>query len=473
MSRPLWTSEDVAAAVGAVMTAGWSASGVSIDSRTLAKGDLFIALPGERFDGHDYVLRAEEAGAAAALVEHPVPGVAMPQIAVPSTFEAMRALAVAARDRSQAVRIAVTGSVGKTSTKEMLGLALSRQGAAHVTQGNLNNHLGLPLTMARMPADTRFAILEMGMNHAGELTPLSRLARPHIALITAIELVHAEFFASAEEIARAKAEIFEGLEADGVAILNRDSPHYPALCRMALTKGAQRVIGFGSHIDSEARLLDAAVDPGATHVLALIEDRPVAYSLGVAGRHWAMNSLAVLAAVQAAGADMAMAAQALASMTAPKGRGMRHQVSMGDLGSFEVIDDSYNASPASMRAAFATLSLMKPSRGGRRIVALGDMLELGPKGPEMHEGLAQSLIDNGIDLVFAAGPLMQGLFDALPKSKQGAHAASSEALAPIVAAAIQAGDVATVKGSAGSRMGRVVEALLALGEAPRKCVNGS
>jgi UDP-N-acetylmuramoyl-tripeptide--D-alanyl-D-alanine ligase len=473
MSRPLWTSKDVAMAVSGGQASGWDAHGVSIDSRTLAKGDLFIALPGEKFDGHDYVAQAAAAGAAAALVEHPVPGVDLPQIAVPSTVEAMRALAVAARDRSQATRIAVTGSVGKTGTKEMLGKALAGQGATHVTQGNLNNHLGLPLSMARMPAETRFAIFELGMNHAGELTPLSRLVRPHIAIITAIELAHAEFFASTQDIAQAKAEIFEGLEADGTAILNRDSQHFQLLRRLALTKGAKHIIGFGGHIECEARLLDCAVDPDATHVLALIADRPLAYSLGAAGRHWAVNSLAVLAAALEAGASLELSASALGDMRAPKGRGLRHQVPMGDLGSFELIDDSYNASPASMRAAFATLSMMKPAQGGRRIAFLGDMLELGPKGPELHAGLTQALVENRIDLVFTAGRLMGELFESLPKPMQGCHASSSRELAPIAASAIRAGDVATVKGSAGSRMGLVVDALLALGQAPRKCVNGS
>lgn len=456
----LWTATEAQAATGGRLTgpADWTASGVSIDSRSVAAGDLFVALAGPNHDGHDYVKAAIEGGAAAALV-HKVPEgcEGLPLLVVDDTLAGLQALGRAARDRSQARIVAVTGSVGKTSTKEMLALALSAQGKTHWSVGSFNNHWGVPLSLARMPADCRFGVFELGMNHAGEITPLTAMVRPHVAIVTTVELVHAGHFASVEDIADAKAEIFAGLEPGGTAVLNRDNRHFRRLANAAKLKGAA-LLAFGSHIDADARLLDCAVDPTETAVFALLRDRALSYRIGVPGRHWAMNSLAVLLAAGALGADIDAAARALADMAPPKGRGERHPIRVAD-GSAELIDESYNASPVSMKAAIATLAAAKPGKGGRRIAVLGDMLELGATSAALHAGIAEAVVAWNIDLVHTAGPLSAALRDALPASRRGAHAEDSASLAPLVKADLRAGDVVMVKGSAGSRMGRVVKAL--------------
>ncbi|MEO5373252.1 MAG: UDP-N-acetylmuramoylalanyl-D-glutamyl-2,6-diaminopimelate--D-alanyl-D-alanine ligase [Alphaproteobacteria bacterium] len=456
----LWTAADAAAATGGRNASPWEAMGVSIDSRTVAAGDLFIALVGPSFDGHDFVAAALERGAAAAMVARVPQGMdAARLLVVEDTFEGLRALARRARERSNARVIAVTGSVGKTGTKEMLKLCLGQQAATHASEGNLNNHWGLPLSLARMPADTVFAVLEMGMNHAGEIAPLSELARPHVAIITTVEAVHMEFFASTAAIADAKAEIFAGMDERGVAVLNRDNPHFDRMARAALARGITNIMGFGAHPDSEIRLTDTAISDGGTDVQAWIDEQPVRYRVGVAGRPWAVNSLAVLAAVAAAGGKIRTAAEALVDMTAPKGRGARHLVPVAG-GSVEVIDESYNASPVSTAAALATLGATPTGPGGRRLAALGDMLELGERSGDLHADLAAPAQANGIDLVFTAGPQMRRLRDALPETHRGAHADDAGSLAPMVVAAVRPGDVVMVKGSAGSRTGVIVRALL-------------
>ncbi|MGE5504493.1 MAG: UDP-N-acetylmuramoyl-tripeptide--D-alanyl-D-alanine ligase, partial [Actinomycetota bacterium] len=363
------------------------------------------------------------------------------------------------RARSSARIVAVTGSVGKTGTKEMLRLVLSEQGPTHASVGSFNNHWGVPLSLSRMPRDVRFAVFELGMNHPGEITPLTRMVRPHVAIVTTVEAVHTAFFTSTEEIADAKAEIFAGLEPHGVAVLNRDNRHFRRLAGAAGAAGVETIWSFGSHIDATARLLDCGIDPDETAVFALLKDHPVAYRIGVPGLHWAMNSLAVLLAVRALGADADQGARRLIDMTPPKGRGERHVVTVAG-GTAEVIDESYNASPVSMRAAIATLAAAKPAKHARRIAVLGDMLELGDDAPALHAALAQAIADWRIDLVFTAGPLMAALAAALPEDKRGGHGESSEAVAPLVKAGIGPGDVVMVKGSAGSRMGRVVKALV-------------
>ncbi|CAA6604273.1 UDP-N-acetylmuramoyl-tripeptide--D-alanyl-D-alanine ligase (fragment) [Rhodospirillaceae bacterium LM-1] len=456
--RGLWTSEDLSKATGVQMASGIVAGGVSIDTRSLNEGDLFIALRGENMDGHEFARQAEEKKAAAILADHPIPGVSLPQIVVSDTFQALRNLASFAVSRSLAKRIAVTGSVGKTGTKEMLALALSAQAPVHATQGNLNNHYGLPLTLARMPQDAAYAVLEMGMNHAGEITPLSELAKPQVAVVTTVEPVHIEFFPTLSAIAEAKAEIFKGMSAGGIAVLNRDNPFFGLLARRAREHGA-RVISFGGHIESEFRLLHSEIVGASTEVLALAGEKPLAYRIGVPGHHWAVNSLAVLAALHAVGADTAKGAQSLQAMTPPKGRGARREIEIAQGKTFELIDESYNASPASMKAAIVTLAQIRLQGKGRRIAVLGDMLELGTQGPALHRGLKTVLEEAGIDRVYTAGPLMEGLFEELPQPMRAGHAANSAELAPLVAAHVQAGDIVMVKGSAGSRMGRVVEAL--------------
>ena len=457
----LWTQPEAQAATnGKAFGPAWEAYGVSIDSRSVEKGDLFVALAGPSHDGHDYVAKALEAGAAAALV-HKIPeGLPenAPLLLVDDTLDGLRALAAAARARSSAKIVGVTGSVGKTSSKEMLKLALEAAGTTHASVGSFNNHWGVPLSLARLPRDAQFAVFELGMNHPGEIIPLTTLVRPHVAIVTTVEAVHMEFFTSTAQIAEAKAEIFEGVEPGGIAVLPRDNRHYAYLRRAAETKGIARFASFGSHIDATARLLDCAVDPAETVVFALIGDQSLSYRVGVPGRQWAMNSLAVLEAAVACGVPLATAAKALSGMQAPKGRGQRRKLAWTGA-AIELIDESYNASPVSMRAAIATLAAAVPAKGARRIAVLGDMLELGQASAEMHAGLAEAVVERRIDMVFTAGPLMRSLHDALPQALRGAHAASADELAPLLKDAIKGGDVIMVKGSAGSRMGRVVQAL--------------
>jgi len=457
---PLWSAAEAAEATsGSLSGRTWTALGVSIDSRSIRPGDLFVALVGPLHDGHDHVAAALEAGAAAAIVSRRPEGVVedAPLLLVADTTAALTALARAARARSNARIAAITGSVGKTGTKEMLGLALAELGPTHTTAGNLNNHYGVPLSLARMPRDAAFAVFELGMNHPGELTPLSALVRPHVAIITSVEAVHLEFFASTEEIADAKAEILSGLEPNGIAVLPRDNRHFHRLAGAAAILG-HKTRSFGNHIDSTARLLDCGIDPGSTAVFALIGERAMAYRVGVPGQHWALNSLAVLLAVEALGADPVGAARTLAAMTAPKGRGQRKRLPFGS-GNIELIDESYNASPVSMAAAIATLASSRPAKGARRIAVLGDMLELGEDSPALHVGLAEAIETWGIDLVYTAGPLMSHLHRALDAARRGGHADSAEAVIPLVLEGLRPGDVVMVKGSAGSRMSRVVQAL--------------
>jgi UDP-N-acetylmuramoyl-tripeptide--D-alanyl-D-alanine ligase len=454
----LWRSAEARDATNGTSTGpAWEACGVSIDSRTIVKGDLFVALAGPNHDGHDHVKAAFQAGAAAAMVHRVPEGCdGLPLLVVADTMTGLQDLGVAARARTSAMILAVTGSVGKTGTKEMAALALSAQGPTHWSVGSFNNHWGVPLSLARMPRHSKFAVFELGMNHPGEITPLVKMVRPHAAIVTTVEAVHTEFFTSTEEIADAKAEIFSGVEPGGAAILNRDNRHFRRLLKAA---GNIPVLSFGSHIDADARLLDCAVDPEETAVFALLADQPVAYRVGVPGLHWAMNSLAVLLAVKVLGADPLAAAQSLPGMVPPKGRGLRHKVPMGG-GNFEVIDESYNASPVSMKAAIATLAAARPAKGARRIAVLGDMRELGESGPALHARLSAAVETWDIDLVAACGPLMANLMDALPDARKAAYAADSAALAPMVAALVRPGDVVMVKGSAGSRMSHVVQALL-------------
>ncbi|HYM30556.1 MAG TPA: UDP-N-acetylmuramoylalanyl-D-glutamyl-2,6-diaminopimelate--D-alanyl-D-alanine ligase [Candidatus Cybelea sp.] len=472
-SFALWTSAEAAAATGGRNTADWVASGVSIDSRSIDYGELFVALHGPKFDGHDYVAAALAAGASAAMVDD-VPGnvpKGAPLIVVADTLAALNALAAAARQRSGARIAAVTGSVGKTGTKEALKLVFEAQGATHASGGSFNNQWGVPLSLSRMPRDTAYGVFEIGMNHAGEITPLTRLVRPHVAIITTVEAVHLEFFDSIRAIADAKAEIFLGLEPGGTAILNRDNPCFAQLAERAHAAGVANIIGFGSHAEADARLANFALHASCSCISADICGQAITYKVGIPGRHWVMNSLAVLAAVHALGADLGLAGLSLAALSPPQGRGRRHHVEYRG-GLFELIDDSYNASPVSMRAAFDTLASARPGPRGRRIAVLGDMLELGADAPRLHASLAADIEAAGVDLVFAAGANMRALYDALPPQRRGHHAASAAELIPAVLAGLRPGDVVLVKGSYGSRMGGVVEALLALAAPPPRAANG-
>jgi len=454
----LWTSAETAVAAGGTAHGSWTASGVSIDSRTLAHGDLYIALHGERFDGHAFVDDAFARGAAAAMVHraealaHGTPG-----LVVADTQQALEALGRAGRARSAARRIAVTGSVGKTGTKEMLARAFGALGPTVASARSFNNHIGVPLTLASLPKDAAFAVSELGMNHKGEIAALTRQVRPEIAIVTTVEAVHLEFFGSVEAIADAKAEIFEGMDG-GTAILNADNPHFDRLAAAARREGVGDIVAFGTGPKCAVRLIDCRSAAGGSEVTAAVHGREIRYRLGLEGRHWAMNSLAVLAAVGALDGDVEAAAQALAAITPPRGRGERHRLPWRD-GTLEVVDDSYNASPASVRAALSVLG-GTPAKG-RRIAALGDMRELGPTAPALHAGLADDALRAGIDLVFTVGENMVNLRDALPAERRGAHAATADDLGTILKAALRPGDVVLVKGSLATGMGRVVEALLA------------
>ena len=461
--QALWTAADVVAATGGrAREAAWQASGVSIDTRTLIAGDLFIALRGPNFDGADYVGQALAQGAAAALVERVPDGLAADArlVVVADTLIGLRALAHAARQRTHARVIAVTGSVGKTGVKEALRHVLAEQAQTSASEGNLNNHWGLPLSLARLPRTAAFSVLEMGMNHAGEIEPLSVLARPHVAVITAIAPAHRGNFPSFAAIADAKAEIFAGVTAGGVAVLNRGTPFYDRLAAAARARQLN-VLSFGRDSSAAVHLLQASADAAGSTVKAAVAGKQVTYRINLAGSHWIDNSLCVLAAVAAAGADVSAAAHALAAVVPVTGRGGRIVVDGPD-GRLVVIDDSYNASPASMAAAFDVLGRTAPEAGGRRIAVLGDMLELGAEAPRLHAALAGPLLENGADLVFACGTAMEHLVAALPSGRCGAHAPDSAALAPLVCAAVKPGDVVLVKGSAGSRMGAVVTALRGL-----------
>jgi UDP-N-acetylmuramoyl-tripeptide--D-alanyl-D-alanine ligase len=460
----LWTASEAAAATGGRSNRDWSAEGVSIDSRSVGPGDLFIALTGPNFDGHDFVADALRKGAAAALVARVPEGVAAdaPLLVVADTMAALEDLGRAGRRRSSAAVIGVTGSVGKTGTKEALKRALERQGPSFASAGSLNNQWGVPLSLARMPRETAYGIFEMGMNHPGEIAALSQLVRPDVAVITTIEPAHLGFFPSVEAIADAKAEIFLGMEPGGAAVLNRDNPHFARLAAAARARGISRIIGFGSDADAAVKLVDCQIYASASAVTASVMGEVVDYCIAIPGRHWVMNSLAVLGAVKAAGGDVGAAASAMSSLAPLDGR---DSIAVTG-GAAELIDESYNASPASMRAAFAVLAATEPGKGGRRIAALGDMLELGDDARDLHAALAQPLADARIDLVFTAGAQMQALHDALPKRMRGGHAATGAALADNLVQRLRPSDIITVKGSHGSRMGEVVKRLLAGARVP-------
>ncbi len=471
----LWTAEEAATATGGTTVGRWNATGVSIDSRTCAPGDLFIALVGEKNDGHAYVSDALSRGAAAAMVVKTYRGDVQNDcrlLRVDDTMTGLNALGRASRERSTARIIAVTGSVGKTSTKEALKLALSRYKPTHASELSYNNQWGVPLSLARMPRDSAFGVFELGMNHPGELDPLTRLVRPHVALITTVEKVHTAFFDSVEEIADAKAEIFMGVEPGGTAVLNRDNPHFDRLAARAKACGIDHVLTFGEHDEADVRTVKFCLHDACSCVTADISGQMLTYKVGIAGKHWVMNSLGVLAGVAALGGDLGLAGLALGDLQPLKGRGQRHTVPMRD-GDFTLIDESYNASPVAMRAAISTLANVGANEKPRRIAVLGDMLELGADAPAVHAALAKDLIDAKIDLVFTAGPNMAELFEALPRSMKGAAKENSLDLAPQVTRAIRPGDVVMVKGSLGSRMARVVDALLGLGErTPTRVANG-
>ena len=458
----LWTLEAMAAATHAERTGALPehVSGISIDSRTLTKGEAFFAIQGENRDGHEFVEGALKAGAGLAVVARSQRSqfADAPLLIVPDVLDALRKLARAARTRLHAKVIAVTGSVGKTSTKEALRLALSADGATHASVASYNNHWGVPLSLARCPESVKYAVFEIGMNHAGEITPLAKLVRPHVAIVTGIEPVHLEYFGSLEKIADAKAEIFAGVEPGGTAVLNRDNPQFARLAAAAKAAGIGRIVSFGEDNNADARLLRLSLQADSSTVESTILGQSVTYKLGAPGRHLVLNSLAVLAAVALAGADLALAALALNNLKPASGRGARTVLRVPG-GNALLIDESYNANPASMRAAIALLGQAPIGKRGRRIAVLGDMLELGASADELHRKLADAIKAAGVDLVFCSGPLMHALWEALPSRARGGYAEMAARLEPAVLGAIRAGDAVMVKGSLGSKMGPIVEAL--------------
>lgn len=445
----LWRAGDAAAATGGRAQGEWVADGVSIDSRTIAPGDLFVALQAAR-DGHDFVAQALARGAAAAMVSRIPDGVGddAPLLIVPDVLAALQDLGRAGRARARAKVIAITGSVGKTSTKDMARAALAGQGRIHAAEASYNNHWGVPLTLARMPPDSDFAIIEIGMNHPGEIAPLSRMARPHVALITTVAAAHLQAFDGIDAIAREKGAIFQGLVPAGGAVIPEDLPVTPILRDCADQAGAV-ITGFGPQ--GAARLVHARPTDGALSCRARIAGAEVDFTLRSTGAHFAMNAVGVLAALALAGADMARVARHLDDWQPPKGRGR-----IEDIGGLRLIDDAFNANPASLSAGLAMLAGIA---GGRRIAILGDMLELGGDELAMHRALADDPAMAQVDLVHAAGPRMRHLYDALPADKRGIWAGNAAELAARLGELAGPGDIILVKGSKSSRISMVVDAL--------------
>ena len=467
----LWTASDAAAATGGTTQGDWQASGVSIDTRTIAPGDLFVALKDIR-DGHDFVAMALDKGAAAALVTHRPEGVAAdaPLLIVDDVLQALADLGRAARARTTAKVIGVTGSVGKTSTKEMLRAVLHKQGKTHVAEASYNNHWGVPLTLARMPADTQFAVIEIGMNHPGEIGPLAKLAQLDCAMITTVAAAHLEAFNDVAEIAHEKAAIIDGLVAGGTAILNADIPTAAILTDKAAAANVT-AISFGIHAD-DWRITDVRLTDSVTMIAAQHGADEYLFKLAVPGRHFAMNALGVLAVTAAVGGDPVQASLDIIDWEPPGGRGTREVVDldMANAGNtIDLIDDAFNANPTSMIAALEILAAAKPRDGvgrivkGRRIAILGDMLELGPSEREMHRAIAHDPSLQTLDIVHCVGPRMQHLWNALPEAARGVCAATAAELCPQISQLVDAGDVVLVKGSKGSKVSTVVDAIRKLG----------
>nr|WP_119839767.1 UDP-N-acetylmuramoyl-tripeptide--D-alanyl-D-alanine ligase [Pseudooceanicola algae] len=464
----LWTSAAAARATGGTVTQSFTASGISIDTRALERGDLFVALKDVR-DGHDFVAQALEKGAAAALVSHRPEGLPddAPLLIVPDVLEGLEALAAAARRRMQGKVVAVTGSAGKTSTKEMLRDVIGDQARVHVAEASYNNHWGVPLTLARMPRETEIAVIEIGMNHPGEIEPLARLARPHVALITTIAPAHLEAFPSVEAIAEEKATIFKGLVRGGVAVINGDLPTTGLMVARARAERA-RVLRFGESRGCHHRLTEVMFTDRCLVCHARAWRTPVTYKVSATGRHFAMNGLAVLAVAHVLGLDRALALSSIGRWTPPAGRGLRQWRVLDPLDralSFELIDDAFNANPVSMAAALDVLAASNPRDNlgrfseGRRIAILGEMLELGPQEAEMHRALADLPALNDIDLIHCVGPRMRAFYEALPDHRRGRFEETVTPLSRDPMRLVDAGDVVLIKGSKGSRVSLLVDAL--------------
>ncbi|MEM9343471.1 MAG: UDP-N-acetylmuramoyl-tripeptide--D-alanyl-D-alanine ligase [Pseudomonadota bacterium] len=468
----LWTSESATHATGGRTTKTWEATGVSIDTRTIAAGDLFVALKDIR-DGHDFVKAAFTKGAAAALVSRVPEGLdeTAPLLIVDDVLEALAGLGRAGRERTRARVIAITGSAGKTSTKDMMRDMLAGQGRVHAAEASYNNHWGVPLTLARMPADTDYAVIEIGMNAPGEIAPLARLARPHVAVVTTVAPAHLAAFEDISGIAHEKASIFEGVEPGGTAIYNADVETTPILATAA--SKCAKALSFGESEGADMRIDTVETSQEATVVRAHSSDETLLFKIGAPGRHFAMNALAALTAIRVAGADPALAAMNLGRWAPPAGRGTRETINLDAVDehlTIDLIDDAFNANPASLKASLDVLAAATPKDGvgrvatGRRIAILGDMLELGPDAPTLHRAIADLPAIKNVARIHCVGPLMAELWDALPEQRRGEKAATAEDLARRAHTLVDAGDIVLVKGSKGSRISLVVEALRKLGQ---------
>ena len=465
----LWTSDEVKAALTAASIGSpFEAEGVTFDSRAVGKDDLFFALSGETTDGHGFVADALSRGAAAAVVSRDVEGANGTLVRVPDTMKALVELGRAARRRSKARIASVTGSVGKTSTKDALRAMLSAQAPTSASVASYNNHVGVPVSLARLPRDARYGVFEIGMNHPGEIEPLARQVEAHVGVVTNVGPVHIGHMGSEEAVADEKGCLFAGMAQGAVAVLNRDSHHYERLVGKARHFGVSRIVGFGRSEAADARLVSCNLQDSGSDVAALLHGRRIEYRLGAAGEHWVLNSVAALAVVEALGADVSSAAATLAGVKASPGRGARRILQFGN-GTIELLDESYNANPVSVKAMLAVLARTEPQPGGRRILALGDMRELGEGADGYHAGLADAVAASGAAQVFLCGPHMQALWQKLAPAQRGVHRPDSAALAGDFPAVLRAGDVVAVKGSLGSKMKIVVDAIVAAsgGEAGR------
>lgn len=462
----LWTGEAFAEAVGGrpIGLLPKSVFGVSIDTRSLKAGEAFFAITGDRTDGHNFLTAAAAAGASVLVVGEgrlaAMGRITTPMIVVPDVLRALERLGEAARERGRAKVIAVTGSAGKTTTKEALRQALGTVGSVHAADKSFNNHWGVPLTLSRMPEACDYAVFEIGMNHPGEIRPLTKLVKPDIAIVTLIAAAHLGHFESLEEIADAKAEIFEGLAEGGAALINRDDAHYDRLRATAEKAGVRRILGFGEHASADYRLVSFTLAGDHSTASVSIRGEEIGLRVGAPGRHILQNALAVLGAADLAGADVLKAAEGLAEWQAERGRGQRHALPHPKGGTLTLIDESYNANPASMRAALALLAATPTAKDGRRIAVLGDMLELGKHSEGLHAGLAEAVLLARPDLVLLAGAEMSALAKALPTSIAVEHRASVDELQPVLLDAASGGDVIMVKSSNGIGSSRLVDALV-------------
>ena len=462
MSDALWTDEQAARAMNGLLVGGkWRAAGVSIDSRQVQPGDIFLAFPGNRVDGHAFVADALSRGAAAAVVERTVDGLSgnPSLIIVENVAEALTGLAIAARKRSVAKFIAITGSVGKTSTKNSLAVGLGEFSKVHSTVGNLNNHIGVPLSLARLHPSSRFAVFELGMNQSGEILELSKLVRPEVAMITNVHSVHLQHFKNESAIADAKGEIFFGLEENGLIVLNQDNQWTSNLVIKANELGFRNIVTFGRDQRAHVQLVKLESEQSKSLVTIKLEDRFITYGLNEVGEHRALNSVGVLACVYALDLDVEHAAKAIQQTAVSSGRGNLIEVPLAKGGSILLIDESYNASPIAMKAAFSVLKEMQPNTPGRKIVVIGDMLELGDDGPWLHADLANHLLGAKPDLIFTVGNLMMQLRASLPTHLCGSHAIQSTDIASEIASELRAGDLILVKGSFGMDMASIVCAI--------------